>query len=120
MSSSSHNTKAATAISSAISNSTKLAMVGSAAAATSPLVTVLSRVATSAPVPPAIASLMVSVAERDRITIWIATTASNNASGSCTRYVRTSCPGFWRSTACSVDSSNIGRITTPASAVICP
>ncbi len=45
----------------------------------------------------------------DRITIWTATTASNNASGSCTRYVRTSCPGFWRSTACSVDSRSIGQ-----------
>ena len=55
-------------ISSAISNSTKLAMLGSVDASTKPLVTVVSRVVTSAPVPPATASLMASVADRLRIT----------------------------------------------------
>ena len=103
-----------------MSSSTKLAIVGSAAAATSPLVTPVSREFTSALVPPATASLMASVADRLRMTIWIATTASNSASGSWTRKVRTSCPGFWRTTACRVEASSIGRMTTPANAVICP
>ena len=73
-----------------MSSSTKLAMVGSAAAAASPVVTPDSSEVTSAPVPPATASLMASVADRLRMTTWIATTASNRASGSCTRKVRTS------------------------------
>ena len=73
-----------------MSSSTKLAIVGSAAAATSPVVTPDSSEVTSAPVPPATASLMASVADRLRMTTWIATTASSSASGSCTRKVRTS------------------------------
>ena len=107
-------------MSSATSSSTKLAMVGSAAAATSPVVTPDSSDCTSWPAPPATASLMASVADRLKMTIWIATTPNNSASGSCTRNVRTSCPGFWRTTACSVEASSIGRMTTPASAVIWP
>ena len=55
-----------------------------------------------------------------RITIWIATTASNNARGSWSRKVRMSCPGFCRTTACRVEARSIGRMTTPASAVIWP
>ena len=75
---------------------------------------------TSAPVPPATASLMASVAARQRTTICTATTPSNKASGSWTKKVRTSCPGSLRSTAWRVDNSNKGRTTTPASAVIAP
>ena len=60
-----------------MSSRTKLAMVGSAAAATSPVVTPVSSELTSAPEPPATASLMASVADRLKMTTWIATTASN-------------------------------------------
>ena len=120
MSSSSHSTNAATAISSATSKSTKLAMVGSAAAVTSPEVTPVSNELTSALVPPATASLMASVADKLKTTIWIATTANNRANGSCNRNVLINCPGFWRMIACRVDARSIGRMTTPASAVIWP
>ena len=95
-------------------------MLGSAAETTSPDVTLVSRELTSALVPPATASLMASVADRLRMTIWTATTASNRASGSWTRKVRMSWPGFCRITACRVDASSIGRMTTPARAVIWP
>ena len=120
MSSSNQSTNAATAISRAMSSSTKLAMDGSAAESTSPDVTPLSSEPTSALVPPATASLMASVADRLRMTIWTATTASNSARGSCTRKVRISWPGFCRTIACSVEASSMGRTTTPASAVIWP
>ena len=85
MSSSSHSTKAATAISSAIRSSTKLAMVGIGRRRHQPFGHAGEQRRHVGPVPPATASLMASVADRLRITIWIATTASNSASGSCTR-----------------------------------
>ena len=61
---------------------------------------------------------MASVADRLRITTSMATPPNTSASGNCTSTIRTSWPGFCRSTACSTDNSNSGKITTPASAVM--
>ena len=74
---------------------------------------------TSAPVPPATASLMASVADRHRTTIWMATTASSSASGSWTRKQRTSWPGFWRSTACSVETKQQRQHDHPGQRASC-